>query len=47
MVSMMWTEGLVGRMTRIDPSFIAVSRKEERVAPWAWRQSQEVEGVPI
>ena len=39
--------GLDGRMKRIDSSFIAASRKEERVAPWAQTQSQEVEGVPI
>ena len=39
--------GLNGRMKQIDSSFIAASRKEERVAPWAWRKSQEVEGVSI
>ena len=34
---------LDGRMKGVDSSSIAAGRKEEELAPWARRQSQEVE----
>lgn len=34
--------GLDGRMKGVDTPFIAASMKEEKMAPWARRQSKEV-----